>query len=202
MKKLIILISIALFLLLNVNNTKAGIIQFQGDVRLTPFSSETFCGMGLYATDPQNGTYSLDYSDNILPFVKSISPNDVQLISIDYLNAPKDSGPRQEFVKNICSENKTNACVMTCTVFNGLGLGKISFDISGPKEETIVGQVYDVVKIRESTGKEVLQFIVLYTPFDGRILIGIIIVIIFVAFFVIKKRKSSFKFKKYKKGVK
>jgi len=187
-----------LFLLLNINNTEAGIIQFKGDVRLTPFSRETFCGIGLYATDPQNGTYTLGYSNNILPFVESITPNDVQLISIDYLNAPKDSGPRQDFVKKICSENNTNACIMTCTKFKGLGLWKISFDITGPKEEMIVGQVYDVVKIKQSTGKEVLQFIVSYTPFDGRMLIGIFIAIIIIAFFVIRKRKTSLYYKKKK----
>lgn len=180
-----------LFLFLCVRSTEAGIIQFQGYVILTPFSAETFCGMGLYATDPQNGTYTLNYSTNILPFVESITPNDVQLVSIDYLNAPKDSQPRQEFVKKICSENNTTACIMTCTKFKGLGLADISFDIAGPKEEMIVGQVYDVVKIRQSTGKEVLQFIVSYTPFDGRIFIGILIAIIIVGFYIMKKRKTK-----------
>jgi len=189
MKKAILLITMMLFLLLNIENTHAGLIQFRGDVRLTPFSSETFCGMGLYATDLQNGTYILNYSANLLRFVESITPNNVQLISIDYLNAPKDSAPRQEFVKSICAANNTSACIMTCTKFKGLGIWETSFDIAGPKEEMIVGQVFDVVKIKESTGKEVLQFIISYTPFDGRIFIGIAIVLIIIGVYFLRKKK-------------
>jgi hypothetical protein len=197
-KDKIILLSILIFSVI-APSVHAGIHEFQGYIHLTPFSKEVFCGISLYSTDPQNGTYILEYSENIKPFVKSIKPNDIQITSIFYRgsppNVPGGFNAIYDFLNKICSENSTDACVNTCTEFHGLGLKKISFNISGPKEQMIVGQVYDTVIIGESRGKEVLQFVVFYTPFDGRIIIGgvvglilfIILAILFVRRFLKKK---------------
>lgn len=192
---LVLSLTILMGCLLFAQNSEAGIVTFSNDVHLEPFSSVERCDYGLYATSKLNGTYSLNFSDNLQPFIKSITPTSVGLLSIDFYDAPQDPSSRKTFVYDACQKRKELICQMVCVEFQGLGFKNISWDLSGSTEQKVVGQIFSVTKISQLTGKEVLEFDVYYTSFDGKIIIGLIVlvvvVILLIVIFYVRRRKKA-----------
>ncbi len=197
MQRLLITL-IFIIVLLNLSVTvQAGLMVGEGSVTLKPFEKKMVCGGAcVYSTvDYTTTTYSVAVSKELERFVDKIEPQDFTLIGID---CPKEAEPRRKCIRDLCSQEKTESTQTLCIYFNAPLEFALDTDNGipiAPKEKEYKGGIRAIGKVGAATIVEPLAFYVYYTPFNGWIVVGVIIVVVIVtSLFIIK-----LKYKKKKK---
>ena len=170
-------------LLLTASKAYAGIGLFEGSVTLTALQTKTNCNLMVYSTIEGNNLFHIEYTEDINKFVSKIEPNDFYLKKIE---CPSDGQDRRDCITKLCQDGKDEYCRVICTTFNG------PFELSMNPEPTRYNSgIRDVIKAGQATIVDALPFVVFYTPYDMKIVIGfavVIIVVIVAIIFVNRKR--------------
>jgi len=191
---------ITLFFILVLINlsviVRAGLMIGEGGITLKPLEKKSICGgLCVYSTvNYTTTTYSVVVSKELEKFVDRIEPQDFTLIGID---CPNEAEARRKCIRDLCSQEKTESTQTLCVYFNAPL--EISFDMENgipiaPKEKEYKGGIRAVGKVGVATIVEPLPFYVYYTPLNGWLVVGAIIVVIVTILLIIK-----LKYKKRKK---
>lgn len=192
-----LLVALVLILvLMNLSVTvQAGLMIGEGSVSLKSLDKKKLCGgVCVYSTvDYTTVTYSVAASKEIEKFVNKIEPQDFTLKGI---NCPSEAEPRRKCIRDLCSQEKTESTQTICIYFNGPL--EFAFETNNgiptsPKETEYKGAIRAMGKVGAITTVEPLAFSVFYTPFNGWLVVGVIIVVIVGSLLIIKlkyKRKT------------
>ena len=177
MKRLLI---IFILFLINLSTVQAGLMIGEGSINLKPFEKRMICGGAcVFSTvDYTTTTYSVAISEEIEKFIDRIEPQDFTLKGID---CPAESEPRRNCIKNLCSQEKTESTQTLCIYFNAPL--EFAFETDNgvptePNEKEYRGAIRAIGKVGAATIVEPLSFSVYYTPFNGWIVIGVIVILI------------------------
>ena len=199
MKKLPIVFIFAFVLICFSVTVEAGLMVGEGSVTLVPFEKKKMCGgVCVYSTvDYTTTTYSVAVSEDLEKFVDRIEPQDFTLIGI---NCPWESEPRRECIRNLCSQESTESTQTVCIYFSAPL--EFAFEMENglpvaPKEREYGGGIRAIGKVGAATMVEPLSFSVFYTPFNGWLIIEVIIILVVIIVIILfvklkhKKRKKS-----------
>lgn len=188
MDKLLFIIIFVLFLINLSVTVQAGLMIGEGSASLRSFEKKVVCGgICVYSTvDYTSATYSVAISKELEKFVDRIEPQDFTLKSID---CPQDAEARRKCIRDLCSQPKTESTQTLCIYFSAPL--ELAFDTNNgipttPKEKEYRGGIRTIGKVGSATIIEPLAFSVFYTPFNGWLLVGAIIVVIVVSLLIIK----------------
>jgi hypothetical protein len=160
----------------------------EGSVTLKPFEKKMICGgTCVYSTiDYTSTTYSVAISKELEKFVDKIEPQDFTLNGID---CPQEAEARRKCIRDLCSQEKTESTQTLCIYFNAPL--EFAFDTdngipTAPKEKEYRGGIRAIGKVGAATTVEPLPFAVYYTPANGWLVVGVIIVVIVTSLSIIK----------------
>lgn len=188
---IIVLVVFSLSLLSLSKPAEAGIGLFEGSVSINALESKTLCNLMVYSTIPSQtpeGTikYSVSYSSDISTFVSDIQPNNFNLKQID---CPSAGDLRRQCIKDYCLNSQDDYCRVVCTTFTG------PFELSfNPQPIRYNGAIRDTASFGSANVMNAQAFIIYYTPYDTKMLIlyvVIILVIVGAGIFAIKRRMSK-----------
>ena len=130
------LLAILFFLTFSFTNTvEAGLFISENDLHLEPFKEGVIC-FGVWTGAPGTTHHTIEVSENLAPYVESISPTEFDIYQVD---CPQDSAERRNCIRKFCNEDNTNFCRKVCINFKGPFYA--SFDTS---EQVIQGSVKDI----------------------------------------------------------
>lgn len=175
-------------LLLTASKAYAGIGLFEGSVELTALQTKTTCNLMVYSTIDGENLFHIEYSGDISKFVSKIEPNDFYLKKIE---CPSNDQERRDCITKLCQEGQDDYCRIICTTFNG------PFELSlNPQPTRYNSGIRDVITANKATIVDALPFVVLYTPYDMKIVIGFVAVIIVIIAAIVFVNRNRLKKKK------
>ena len=185
----LLIVFILLLILVNLSVTvQAGLMIGDGSITLKSLDKKKLCGgVCVYSTvDYATTTYSVAVSKEIEKFVDKVEPQDFTLKGI---NCPQESEPRRKCIRDLCSQEKTESTQTICIYFNGPL--EFAFETNNgipasPKEKEYKGAIRAMGKVGAITTVEPLAFSVFYTPFNGWLVVGVIVVVIVGSLLIIK----------------
>ena len=180
---------IFILVLLNLSVTvQAGLMIGEGSVTLKPFEKKKICGGAcVYSTvDYTTTTYSVEASKELEKFVDKIEPQDFTLNGID---CPYEAEARRKCIRDLCSQERTGSTQTLCIYFSAPF--ELAFDTNNgipttPKEKEIRGGIRAIGKVGAATTVEPLDFTVFYTPLNGWLVVGAIIVVVAIVVLIIR----------------
>jgi hypothetical protein len=186
MNKIIIITFVCLLVLMP--RVYAGIGLFEGSVELTVLQTQTKCNLMVYSTIDGSNLFHIEYSGDIAKFVSKIEPNDFYLKKIE---CPSNDQERRDCITKLCQEGQDDYCRIICTTFQG------PFELSlNPQSTRYNSGIRDVITANKATIVDALPFVVLYTPYDMKIVIGFAVVIIVIISAIVFVNRGRFKKKK------
>jgi hypothetical protein len=186
MNKIFIIMFVCLLLL--IPGAYAGIGLFDGSVELTALQTQTKCNLMVYSTIDGENLFHIEYSGDISKFVSNIEPNDFYLKKI---NCPSNDQERRDCITKLCQEGQDDYCRIICTTFKG------PFELSlDPQPTRYNSGIRDVITANKATIVDALPFVVMYTPYDMKVVLGFAVVVIVIIAAIILVNRGRFKKKK------
>lgn len=180
-----VIIVTVLFFALIVSPVKGGIALFEGNVELRPFEEKKLCGLLIYSTipGPERAFFKIDYTEELKKFVVEISPNEFYLSEI---NCTGSGTEKRACIQAECKNPESESCRVVCTTFRG------PFELEWkPERKEYRGAVRNIIRISATELVEVAPFNVYYTPFDLKIflcMISVVVVVVtLITLFILKK---------------
>lgn len=182
------LLVIMCFLTISLTNTvEAGLFISENDLHLEPFKEGVIC-FGVWTGAPGTTQHTVEVSENLLPYVESISPTEFDIYQVD---CPQESAERRDCIRKFCNEDNTNFCRKVCINFKGPFYA--SFDTS---EQVIKGSVKDIGYYLNAQTVVPQNITVYYRPYNLWIIIlavavVVVLVLVLVYFRYLKNMESQ-----------
>lgn len=178
--------TIVLIFLLLINIASAGLMMGESEVHLKAFEEKEIC-FGVWTGREGTSHHEVSYSDEIAPFIDSISPIKFDLEAV---SCPSDPVQRRACIKELCMNSSIKYCQLVCINFKG----PFRVDLF-PNETLYEGSIKDVSMLGAATTVVPSSIKVYYTSYDLKIIILIVVIIsviliMFVYFFIQRKKKK------------
>jgi len=184
MRKVLVGLTIMLGLLIFIDIGYAGLMMGENEVHLKTFEEYDIC-FGVWTGRSGITHHEVSASDEIIPFISSISPTKFELEPVP---CPGESKARRECIKQLCMNGTIKYCQLVCITFKG------PFRVAlFPEEEYYEGSVKDVSKKGSATTVIPYTMKVYYTPYDLKIIlvvVGVIITSIILVIYLWKTREK------------
>lgn len=172
------LLVILCFLTINFAHTAdSGLFINENELHLEPFKEGVIC-FGVWTGAPGTTRHTVDISENLKPYVDSISPTDFEIYQVD---CPQDSKERRDCIRKFCTEDNTNFCRKVCINFKGPLY--VSFDTS---EQVIEGSIRDIGYYLNAQTVVPQSITIYYRPYNLWIIIlavAVVVVLILIIFY-------------------
>ena len=181
MKKVLVGLIIILAFLILIDYGKAGLMMGENEVHLKSFDEYEVC-FGVWTGREGLTRHEVSYSDEIAPFVASISPIEFNLTNVPCSNEPVE---RRACIKKLCMEGEIEFYRLVCITFKG------PFRLAlFPEEEYYEGSVKDVSYKGAATTTVPYTMKVYYTPYDLKIIIVVVLIIVAILIMVVYHLKT------------
>lgn len=185
MRKWVILGIICILTITFTHTAEAGLFIGENEVHLEPFEEKTLC-VGVWTGSPGTTRHTIDLSDNLDPYVTSISPTDFEIFQVD---CPQDPVERRDCIRKYCNADNTNFCRKVCIEFKGPFYA--SFDTS---VQVIEGSIRDVGYYLNAQTVVPQDITVYYRPYNLLIIVlGVAIVAVVILMVIYLKYFSTSK---------